>query len=157
MYKFFNFCYAVALILWAAAKFVWQLPQTIVGVLLVALYYEPTHILVAHTGARVVYTRRLKPGAGFSLGFISVLSLNDYRHAAKDALERKTARHEWRGHGMQSLWLGPLYLFVVALPSLIHAAVHDSLMDCMGKPYGHYWTENWADRITDKYACHDVD
>lgn len=41
--------------------------------------------------------------------------------------------------------LGPLYLIVIGIPSLLHAAVHDSL--CRNKDYKHFYTEKWADKL----------
>lgn len=57
-------------------------------------------------------------------------------------------RHEY-GHIVQSRILGPLYLLVIGLPSILHAAVHNSV--CKGKPYNHFYTERWADRLSAKY------
>jgi len=46
-------------------------------------------------------------------------------------------KHEF-GHTWQSRVLGPLYLFIVALPSLINAAIHPSNQSG-------FYTEKWAD------------
>lgn len=50
--------------------------------------------------------------------------------------------HEY-GHCRQSLYLGPLYLLVIGLPSLIWAALYKP-----GKgSYYDFYTEKWADRL----------
>jgi hypothetical protein len=49
-----------------------------------------------------------------------------------------TKKHE-QGHYYQNLALGPLYLPVIALPSLIHAAVSPS-----HATYEQFYTEKWA-------------
>lgn len=55
-----------------------------------------------------------------------------------------TSLRRWRvheqGHFYQNLVLGPLYIPVIGIPSIIHAAFHDP-----SKPYGHFYTEGWAD------------
>lgn len=44
--------------------------------------------------------------------------------------------------------LGPLYLPLIGLQSLCHAAVHYDLCGKKKyKPYTHFWTERWADRL----------
>jgi RHS repeat-associated protein len=50
-------------------------------------------------------------------------------------------RHE-QGHYYQNLLLGPLYLSVIALPSIIHAGLHDTIHP--GKSYEDFYTETWA-------------
>ena len=64
--------------------------------------------------------------------------------------------HEY-GHCIQSKYLGPLYLVVIGIPSLLHAALN-SYIGCCKKhgTYYHYFTECWANRLvgltTDKYG-----
>ena len=62
--------------------------------------------------------------------------------------------HE-KGHYYQSWILGPLYLFVIGIPSGIHAAMHntDKCNRCNelrengdNDPYKHFWTEQWAEK-----------
>ena len=62
--------------------------------------------------------------------------------------------HE-KGHYYQSWILGPLYLFVIGIPSIIHAAMHNTnkCNRCNelrengdDDPYKHFWTEQWAER-----------
>lgn len=52
--------------------------------------------------------------------------------------------HEW-GHTRQSLILGPLYLLVVGLPSMIHAAWWAAQKGRLD--YFAFWTEAWANRL----------
>ena len=62
--------------------------------------------------------------------------------------------HE-KGHYYQSWILGPLYLFVIGIPSGIHAAMHNTnkCNRCNelrengdDDPYKHFWTEQWAEK-----------
>lgn len=144
MSKFINFLKKAAAWLGGFVMFLWQLPQTVIG-LLSLLYYQPMHILCAPNGVRVCYTKRLAGGA-FSLGQVAVVPILWYRQDTRDALLLKKARHEWRGHGEQSRLLGWFYLLVIALPSVIHAALHDLIKPCKGKDYHHFYTEKWAEK-----------
>ena len=55
----------------------------------------------------------------------------------------KTEKHEW-GHTRQSLLLGPLYLPLVGLPSLLWATWWTPLRSTS---YFRFFTERWADRL----------
>lgn len=53
-------------------------------------------------------------------------------------------RHE-TGHVKQSRMLGPLYLFIIGIPSIIWAAVHSYIAP--NKSYRWFYTEAWADKL----------
>jgi len=55
--------------------------------------------------------------------------------------------HE-QGHYMQSLILGPLYLFAIAIPSIIHADRYNKgkCNICNESDYKHFYTEKWKRR-----------
>ena len=53
-------------------------------------------------------------------------------------------KHE-SGHVKQSKILGPLYLLVIGLPSIIHAALHHYV--CKNPDYYHFYTERWANKL----------
>lgn len=49
------------------------------------------------------------------------------------------------GHTKQSLYLGPLYLIVIGLPSIVWAFIQSRWMkDC---DYYSFYTEKWANRL----------
>ncbi len=56
--------------------------------------------------------------------------------------------HEY-GHTFQSLFLGPLYIPLVGIPSFIWArhGRYKKMREVRGLSYSHYWTEKWADRL----------
>lgn len=60
--------------------------------------------------------------------------------------EQDTLLHEW-GHTRQSLMLGPLYLPVVGLPSIVWAALYGSVIPRSRNGYYRFYTERWADRL----------
>lgn len=113
---------------------IWQLPQNLLGLLLMLILQgETKHIL----GSIRFYFLRTFPG-GVTLGeYIIVGTKQDL-----------TVRHEF-GHVLQSRYLGPLYLLVIGLPSLIHAWLNGAIGCCdrHSEGYYHFYTEKWADRL----------
>ena len=114
---------------------VWQLPQNLLGWVV---------------GCFLKGKRRLPelPGIPKGIHVISAgnmrggLSLGNYVYLRPPAYE-KMIRHEY-GHCLQSKLLGPFYLLVIGLPSLLWA-----LWWHPGRPVGYYtfFTERWADRL----------
>lgn len=49
------------------------------------------------------------------------------------------------GHAKQSRLLGPLYLIVIGLPSILWAGIHGKVAP--RKSYYWFYTERWADRL----------
>jgi hypothetical protein len=110
--------------------YLWQLPQNLLGLIfLLFIRGEEKHSL----GEISFYYAKNFAG-GISLGKYIIIG-----HKCE-----KSVKHEY-GHCIQSKKLGWLYLLVVGLPSLIHAAFHDC--EKIGKTYYHFWTEQWADKL----------
>ena len=66
----------------------------------------------------------------------------------EDIKSLDVSKHEALGHGTQSRYLGPFYLRIVGLQSIIWAWIYP----CKAFPYsknGYYkfWTEKWADKL----------
>ena len=55
---------------------------------------------------------------------------------------KTTVMHEY-GHCRQSRYLGWLYLLIIGLQSLLHAA----LCKCKNHNYYNMWFEKWADKL----------
>lgn len=110
------------------ALYLWQLPQNILGLILLAyLRGEKKHTF---NGINFYYC----PGfsGGISLGKYIILG----------SKEAKSIKHEY-GHCIQSKILGWLYLIIVGLPSIIHCWLcnHDK------HPYYTFYVEKWADKL----------
>lgn len=73
---------------------------------------------------------------GISLGRYIILS---ERYETK----YNTWYHE-RGHSIQSMYLGPLYLLVIGLPSILWAMWWNY---GRGVSYYRFYTERWADKL----------
>ena len=124
-------------------KFIWQLPQNIIALILLAfnfISYEKETI----NGITVYFLKHLMFRSGISLGnFIlldSIHSEERYRH-----LLDNTVKHE-HGHQIQSLYLGPLYLIIVGLPSLF-GNIRYRMSNKNTKWYYSRYPENWADKL----------
>ena len=117
----------------------WALLQSLMGAALLLRYRkcrrERFHcaVICYHSGAF----------GGVSLGpFVFVKE----GQGAEAAAAMK--RHEY-GHCIQSLLLGPFYLLLIALPSLVwcNASSCKRLRQRRGIAYGAFYTEKWADRL----------
>ena len=116
----------IEILLW-----IWQAPQNIVGLVFRLIYGRPNAIF---RGVPVVVSSRF-PG-GISLGRTIVVRRSYLDNPA-------TWEHEY-GHTRQSLYLGPLYLLVVGIPSLLWAWYWTP---SRGVSYYAFYTEKWADRL----------
>lgn len=109
---------------------IWQLPQYIVAVIfymylklfkdIYDIYMDKPVIVIISNGLNGEVTIG-------SFIFMGKHSTDMYKHAL--------------GHVAQSRVLGPLYLLVIGLPSIIHAGIHDRW--CKNKNYYHFYTEKF--------------
>lgn len=132
------------IILW-----IWQMPQNLLGLILL-LVYKPDLKCTASNG-NIVYFSKYMPG-GISLGKYSIIDKDYYTYTAKCDMEKTmeldVTKHEALGHGTQSRILGPLYLPVVGLQSIIWAWIYPSRRYPYTKNgYYKFWTEKWADKL----------
>lgn len=112
----------------------WQFPQNILGLcLLLILKGETKHKL---GNIRFYYLKKF-PG-GITLGEYIIIGVND----------NIVIRHEF-GHIKQSRYLGPLYLIIIGIPSIIHAWLNDYIKCCKKHPekYYHFYTEKLANKL----------
>ncbi len=109
---------------------IWQLPQTLVALLMMPFLGKLTRVASRHNC--ICYQGEHMQG-GISLGMFCFVS--------KSLAERETSvMHELDGHTVDSKILGPLYLLVIGLPSLLNAWLHFT------KCYYDFYTERWANR-----------
>ena len=114
---------------------VWQFPQNLIGVVF-GCFLKGKRRLSGIDGIppeiRLVSARNMRGG----------ISLGNFVYLRPPVYDRM-ARHEY-GHCLQSRLLGPLYLPVIGLPSLLWAIWWHP-----GRPVGYYtfYTERWADRL----------
>lgn len=117
--------------------YIWQLPQNILG-LIFMLFLLPTE-KIKNTGYATVYKSKRMSG-GISLGEYAFVSEISSRY-------EDTIDHEGVGHPKQSRILGPFYLIVIGLPSIIWTQVYGSIVKESKNGYYKFWTEKWADKL----------
>ena len=128
MKKFLN------IVLW-----IWQLPQNLLG-LFFLLFLKPEFSIVFRT-SKIYYSTEMR--GGISLGHYIFLNDRYWEKSGDSEL------HEY-GHGLQSIYLGPLYLFVIGIPSLLWAAWWN---EDRGVSYYSFYTERWADYLGGVNRC----
>ena len=118
-------------------KYFWQLPQLIAAFIYYWYLKSKDEILDTCTcqGA-IVFIKRKSCGS---------VTLGNHIFLSPRATDT-TVRHEW-GHTRQSLILGPLYLIVIGIPSIIWAETHRIIAP--NKPYDWFYTEAWANKLGD--------
>ncbi len=108
----------------------WCLPQTLVGLVAKLIWkgqkYNHYYVWTNTSGS-------------ISLGKFVFLSEN-----SKDNIN--TVKHEF-GHQKQSFILGPLYLLVIGLPSIIWANFFGKYRQKHNKSYDDFYTERWANKL----------
>lgn len=114
----------------------WGLPQTLVGFVLFLKYRKSPHY--TYKGAVVTNWPR---NGGISLGMFTFIE----KHKGRQEYIQK---HEY-GHTLQSLILGPLYLFVVGIPSFTWANLPYFAKKRATKniPYNSFIVEKTADML----------
>ncbi len=122
-----------------AAMWIWQLPQHILGLIVLTVVRRHYQALVRRALPYDARLYRFDPRShewGVSLGNYVFLSTG-YDHV--------TIRHEY-GHCRQSRLLGPLYLIVVGVPSIIRAT-YWWIRRLPARDYYRGYPEAWADRL----------
>ena len=133
MKKFLNILLEIVL-------YIWQLPQNIVG-LFVLLFYKPTtKKIYNHIYNDIYYYQAHSFPGGISLGKYIILGHDD----------RLSILHE-HGHQIQSLYLGPLYLFIIGIPSITWASLYGRVIKPTHNGYYKFYTEKWADKLAGVY------
>ena len=117
----------------------WQLPQNLLGLVVILVTGAKRSLNFRHVWLTQCYN------FGVSLGYFIIFGAKDYYVMHKDY------EHEC-GHCRQSLYLGPLYLPVIGLPSIVFN-IYDQLFHrkwpCIERNYWYYslpW-EAWADKL----------
>lgn len=118
--------------------YIWQLPQNLIG-LAMLIYFRGEKRVHAQRGCKFYIAPKMS--GGISLGKYIILS-------PKKLQFQCVFDHEY-GHSVQSRYLGWLYLPIVGLCSIVHAATYNGCDN-----YYIFWTERWANRLggVDGYA-----
>lgn len=126
-------------------QYLWGLPQNLAGGVLYLYYRLKGCSHFSYQGALAVIWPRSK--GSMSLGRFLFLQ-PDWRPG-----DHRLLAHEY-GHTIQSLILGPLYLPLVGLPSILWAGLpyFNRLRRRTRRSYYSVYPENWADRFGERFA-----
>ena len=115
-------------------KFIWQLPQNIAALTYYLYLRFNGYVLDIYDYGGIAVIVKSTLGS-VTLGANVFVS---YRAS------EETRKHEL-GHTKQSVMLGPLYLIVIGIPSILWAATHKVIAP--NKPYDWFFTEAWASKL----------
>ena len=125
--------------------YVWQLPQNLLGLIIVAITGFGLPVDIRGNNHRLpsslLFLNKQMRG-GISLGRYIIMN-------GSYAGDTTSWLHE-RGHSVQSMMLGPLYLLVIGLPSLLWACWWN---EDRNRDYYSFYTERWADRLGGVNRC----
>ncbi|MBR6563785.1 MAG: hypothetical protein IKK70_07595 [Clostridia bacterium] len=135
------------IVLYWIFQLTWGILQTLLGFFMLLLNIKCRHSL--YNGCVVT---EWKKTSGLSLGLFVFVPKHSYECInGITSLSKRSERvlaHEY-GHTIQSLILGPLYLFVIGIPSLTWATLPYFRRSRREKGISYYsfYPEKWADRL----------
>lgn len=120
---------------------IWQLPQNLLGVLWRNIKKDSIITPISNNDIKSVGAKAylIKAGGTVTLGKYVFIS-QTYRD------QGMTIKHEC-GHVKQSKMLGPLYLIVIGIPSILHRWLNDYIGCDEESSYSHFYTEKYADKL----------
>ena len=123
------------------SNWVWQLPQNLLGIIWKRIKKESVITSISNDDIRSVDAEAylMKAGGAVTLGKYVFIS-QTYRD------QGMTIKHEC-GHVKQSKMLGPLYLIVIGVSSILHAWLNDYIGCDEESDYSHFYTKKWADKL----------
>lgn len=126
------------------SQWTWELLQSLVALVVILVFSAKP--CGEYQGVKLYHW---KNGGGMSLGkyiFLPRARFQYYTKETETEYQINYIKHEY-GHSVQSSYLGPLYLFVIGLPSLIWAGCFESYRQKNNVSYYAFYTESWADKL----------
>lgn len=122
----------------------WQLPQNLCGIIYRSISKDNRICVIENDDSRSVgakvYLQRAKGG----------VTLGKYVFINQDYTDKEAVIKHECGHVKQSKILGPLYLLVIGIPSILHAWLNNYIGCCWKNRkynYYHFYTEKWANKL----------
>lgn len=119
----------------------WGVIQTLIGFIVFLIFVNRRHLWLNGN----VCTEVRGNWGGITLGMFTFV---DYMPEGEQACYDKTVRHE-HGHTLQSILLGPLWLLIIALPSIVWAGCFNNYRAKHHIGYYSLYCEMWADKWGD--------
>ena len=117
-------------------NYIWQFIQNTLGILY-KWYLENDVITRVDYSATDYECYLTRSGGGVTLG--RYIFVNQHFKDLSNVI-----LHE-RGHVKQSRILGPLYIIIICIPSILWAGLHNIIAP--NKSYYWFYTENWANKL----------
>jgi hypothetical protein len=120
----------------------WQLPQNLCGIIYRSISKDNRICVIENDDSRSVgakvYLQRAKGG----------VTLGKYVFINQDYTDKEAVIKHECGHVKQSKILGPLYLLVIGIPSILHAWLNNYIGCCKKHgTYYHFYTEKSANKL----------
>ncbi len=129
----------------------WCLPQSLLGATLFFLLWLFNKVkFVRHSLSGVIIAESAWIFGGISLGMYVFVA-----NRQCSGLQRARLIQHELGHTRQSLLLGPSYLLVIGIPSLIWAILRSAGL-FKRRPYSWMYTEKWADQLAERIDLKDI-
>ncbi|RUM94162.1 MAG: hypothetical protein DSZ28_04645 [Thiothrix sp.] len=129
----------------------WCFPQSLLGIMLLSLLRLFSNVeIVRHAACGVIIAESDRMFGGISLGKYVFVA----RRGCSSQQRVRLIQHEL-GHARQSILLGPAYLLVIGIPSVIWATLRSAGF-FKQRPYSWMYTEKWADRLAEGIDIADV-
>ncbi len=125
----------------------WGLMQTLLGFIVFLKHYKNRHFWY-HGAIVTVWESKTSVSLGMFV-FVTSEPFFAKKYKGQIAVEELSNRllvHEY-GHTIQSLILGPLYLIVIGIPSVLWGALGGKRRRDEQIPYGVFFTEKWANHL----------
>lgn len=125
--------YIKSLLMW-----LWQFPQNLLAICIEGILCEAAYREGKIDGNTLIYNYVLPTMSLGNYIFVNTMFSNtDIKHS--------------HGHSKQSRILGPLYLVVIGIPSLLHLIVYN-ICSKIGFSWDYYkfYTELWANKLAEK-------
>ncbi len=113
--------------------FIWQLPQNIIAVLMLP-FLGKLELIACKNYAFCFIGEKMQGG----------ISLGSFVYVSKSLSKYEThIAHELDGHTVDSKYFGPLYLFIIGIPSICWAGLRNTKKH---PNYYAFYTEKWANK-----------
>lgn len=126
-----------------ALLLIWELPQNIVGAFLFTFFSVFSDTIILDDDDSLEMYSTLMRGA-ISLGVFRVYK---YSYFANSSQYVRLCRMHEKGHRIQSKILGPFYLIVIGITSIIWNTLHTLCKPISKIDYYWFYPEKWADRL----------
>ena len=125
--------------------FIWQLPQNLCGIIYKYISRDNRISIVENNDSRSV---NAKVYLQKSLGGVT---LGQYIFINQDYIDKEIIIKHECGHVKQSKILGPLYLIIIGIPSILHAMLNNYIGCCQKKGKYNYYVKTSRQRR--RVAC----